>query len=104
MILVSNLCNIVQRLKKYPGSFLVHYSRKDYPWVFVENTDNILSESILKEIGEKLVEKKIIVPILDGEEYKIQFALGVVSGRVYKVNPEISLDSVLLSKDFHYDL
>lgn len=94
---IGNIQTVVHLLSCNKESFLVYYNREDYPWVFVENPKACVAHLIIdKNIGEDLVNKNIIIPLIKDDEFKIHFVLGTIDGRVYKLNPEINIEKLTL--------
>jgi hypothetical protein len=95
MILPDNIWPILLLLKN-KGSFLIHYNREYLPWFFVENDEAFTGYPLAKEIAENLREQNIICPVVSELEYKVQYALGTMNGRIYELNPEVNINKLLL--------
>jgi len=89
---------LISSLNGNSNSFVVYYSRDNYPWIFVENSKSLFGQLILKEVGENLRKQNVLMPVINDEEYKIQFAIGTADCRIYKLNSNIDVDKLLKSR------
>ena len=95
----SNLKWILNVLKNYPGSYILHYNRYYEPWVIVEYPKGTESTGLDNEVVNKLVELSVLTPVLTTEEYKVQYALGVVKAREFRLNSSTNIE--MLAENYH---
>jgi len=97
----SNLKWILTILKNSPESCILHYNRSDVPWIIVEYPIGRESNWVEPEVVNKLIELSVLTPVLTAEEYQVQYALGSVKAREYKLNPLTNIEKFLQTESYY---
>lgn len=95
MLITDNWRWIIYSLSRNSESFVVHYNRKEYPWIFVESPKATIGQPVINDIGKRLLDQKVLIPIVEDEEYKIQYAIGTMDCRIYKLSLNVDIEKLL---------
>lgn len=83
---------VLTQLLVNPGSFIIQYPgprpNNAHRWFFIPNNISKQSQIISSSTGKFLLEKKWIHPELSDEEFEMQYILGSIDYRIYKINED----------------